>query len=253
MIKLSQIFLFTLILSLNAYSQGFDWQYSARMPSDSPTMFIGITGEFNYQIHSGSFNFLEQQVTCVQFNNGKGYGYSAGISGEYWNTGVFAIFGNIIYSNVPGKFAQTVSIQKVNYDLISEYDYNSNISYASLEGGLKWRLFESHLYIGCSLQFAVLVSNKEDCIEKIIGPDNAPPFNTNPPSYQRVISDGGISDQNPFNIIPKIRIGYDLPIGLGMYASPSIIAGFSILPIAKDSQWRRFPVSFGITFYKGIL
>ena len=247
-------YILTFIISCSlVYAQGFDWQYSARMPAESPVLFFGLAGEFNHMIHNGSLDFVEADCHCGAFNTGSGEGYTAGIAGEYWIDGLTAFTFSGLYNYSPGKFTvQAEPLPRVDGGvLLTEFDFDSKIAYLLLEPGIKYRIPGSHLHIGGGLQFGFLLTNSAVYKERIIGDENAPLFPTNPPSKERILN-GNISDLNNIILQPKIRLGYDLTYGLGMYATPNISIGIPILNTTKSSEWRRWTFSAGITVYWGL-
>ena len=248
------IYILTFIFSCSLiYAQGFDWQYSARMPAESPVMFFGLTGEFNHLIHNGNIELEENNTKCDTFKTGLGEGYSVGIAGEHWINGLTAITFSGMFNYSPGKFTvQAEPLPRANGgQLLTEYEFTSKIAYLLIEPGIKYRLFDSHLHIGAGIQFGFLLTNSSLHKERIIGDENEPPFPTNPPSYE-IILDGRISQLNSIFLQPKIRLGYDLTYGLGMYATPNISVGIPILNLTKSSEWRRWTFSGGITLYWGL-
>ena len=223
------------------------------MPFDSPSMFIGLTGEFNHLIHNGSLDFVEDTCHCGAYKSGLGEGYTAGIEGEYWFDGLTAITFSALYNYSPGNFTVQQKVERENGRyLLSEFKFESKISYLLLEPGIKYRLFDSHFHIGGGIQFGILLSNSSVHKEKKLGDEYEPPFPTNPPSYERILATGKISELNNIFLQPKIRLGYDLTYGLGMYATPNISVGIPILNLTKSSEWRRWSFSAGLTVYWGI-
>jgi hypothetical protein len=245
--------LFLLIFAKEALAQGFDWQYSSRLPSASPTFFIGLTGEYNHLIHSGSLDFTEAQNHCATYTKGIGEGYSAGIRGEYWLTGLLAVYGEVLYVNSPGNFTvQAEPLPRIGQELLTEYNFNTVMNYFIIEPGIKYRLFDSHFHAGLGVQIGFLMNDNSEHKERIIGPTNAPKFPTNPPSYERIIYDGKISSLNTLFIEPRIQFGYDITYGTGKYATPKISLGIPVFDLTKSSTWKRWALSVGITIYLGI-
>jgi hypothetical protein len=158
-----------------------------------------------------------------------------------------------MYNYSPGKFTvKAEPLPRVGGGvLLTEYEFTSKIAYLLIEPGIKYRLFESHLHIGGSIQFGFLLSNSSLHKERIIGDENEPPFPTNPPSYERIV-DGRISELNSIFLQAKIRLGYDLTYGLGKYATPNISIGLPILNLTKSSEWKRWTFSAGLTVYWGM-
>ncbi len=245
------VFLFFNIVHLSN-AQGFDWQYSPRLPFNTPTLFLGVNYNLNYLIHNGYIDLRVGNAYCCTFNSGIGVGSGYGFQIENWQTGDIAIFGLINYITFPGKFkAFDRPLKLPNGDeVIYEHEFTSSLSYLMLDFGAKWRLLGTHIFVGGELKSGLLVGKSSKQIERIISPDY---FTFNDGSQLKEISDGIITDVNTFVISPGVRIGYDLNLGKGYYVSPTFNVGFPMINIAKanSAEWLTWNFSFGITLFRG--
>lgn len=231
-------------------SQGFDWQYSPRLPFDTPVFFVGVNGNLNYFLHYGSLD-LTESYKCCTFTKGTGVGSIFGINAEYWQTGTIAISGSFSYMTVPGFFEADGEPLPVYPSGIYYYknEFNSTLSYLTLDTDAKWRLFLSHFFVGTGIRIGFLVSNKSEFYEKIVSP---PEGRFNDGSQRRTIANGVISDIHSLFVTPKVSLGYDLNLGLSTYSSISFIAGLPIINISKDSEWQSWNFQIAIKIFRGI-
>ena len=249
------LFIMIFLLPVVSLSQGFDWQYSSRLPSKYPYLFIGGIAETNYLIHYGYIDLTEGYSKCCTFENGNGIGNGFGIASEYWK-GIWAIYGTLTFSSFPGNFtADGITLKrKLNdgtvYDVKYQNDFKSSLSYVFFELGAKYRIFQSHMHVGGGLKLGFLTNNKAEHIERIVSPAEERFADG---TQSQILSDGKISDLRSYVITPRIRIGYDLTFGTGLYASPTFSIGLPILNIAKNAQWQTWSFTLGISVYKDLL
>lgn len=239
----------TLTTQTNLFSQGFDWQYSPRLPFETPIFFVGLNGNLTYLMHFGSIDFTESYKCCT-FNRGEGIGSIFGINSEYWQTPTIAFTGSLSYMTSPGNFEADGEPLPVYPSGIYFYknEFNSQLSYITLEIDVKWRLFLTHFFVGVGFRTGILVSNKSEFFEKIISP---PEGRFNDGTQRRTIANGIISDIQPYFFTPKFNLGYDVNLGLGTYSSISISTGLPIINISKDSKWLSWIFQLNIKLFKG--
>lgn len=235
------------------FPQGFDWQYSARLPSDYPYFFLGISAEKSLYMNKGNFSLFEEATECCKFNGRNSDGFRIGLSSEYWHLGSNSIFAILSFSSIPANFTAVNSFP-INSDtiLITEFDLNTKFNTINLTTGYKYRLFDSYFFVSGILEFAFNISNNYEVYEKIISPKNFY-FNTNPPSQIRSLSQGRINDFNLIIFSPGINIGYDLDLGKSYYATISLNLSHSLNKILKNDDWRITHLSIKLIVFRGIL
>lgn len=237
--------------TIHLSAQGFDWQGSARLPYDTPLMFLGIKSDISINNHSGDFKFFEETDECCRFRDGNGRGYSISAIGEYWYTGAISLGAGIGFSTLPGKFSSQQQIPRSKDVIItSQFDMDAVINYITAETWIRSRLFESQASIGLSLSFLIKLDGNFNYSQSIISPADEY-FNTNPPSQRRDINNGSLSGLSAVLINPKLSFSYDLDLGFGLYASPALSLGYQINSISSDDEWRSLSVSISISILKG--
>jgi len=171
-----KICIFFLIYSFNQlYSQGFDWQYSSRMPSAFPYLYLGIGAGLNSNMNISSINNIDNCVICGSFTGGTGSSQIFSFSAEYWISGLTALIANINYNqNNLTMESQPYTVPTQTHNMISVYRLESEFSYLALDLGAKTRLFDTHLFVGGSLSFGLLTNHNFSLYEKYISDDYFP-------------------------------------------------------------------------------
>lgn len=213
-------------------AQGFDWYYSNRLPFSTPNLFIGG----NIEGQSLSYNadlpikryFNTNELECCRYNDGDGRGFKFGINAEYWYETFQSINISLNYHSMPLNFKKMAEpIPLSNGDnLITEYDYQSNLSLLNLEIGWKYKIAESHFFVNPSLDINYFLDrSKGTHTESIVSPD-----------YE-TFSDGSLIKNLDDVILPKInslnynfnlKAGYDYSPIIGIYLSPYLGYTFSL-------------------------
>lgn len=234
-----------LCFPLITLSQGFNWQYNARIPSTYPVIFAGINGEYSFLFHSGNFNFLESDIPCCRFGNGDGSGNSVGLLLEYWYEGDISIQLGLAVNRSTGNFSVNSSDTTRGGNMVTAYDFESLINYLSVNPGIKFRLFDSKFFITTDLK--ILLKFDAD------GEHSESRVSENVPFARRTISNGRIPDLNAIVLMPGIRFGLDIAISRGIYLSPYISAGYTVNNIIDEDKWRYFNINFGASLMSGII
>lgn len=236
-----------------ARSQGFDWQYSARMPSSYPTLFLGVTGSGSFHTFSGDINYLQGVVLCGTFRNGDGKGFSGGVQVDKWLDGSWAVSGAVRYEAMSGTFdsdGDTLARAPNTPPTIVGYEIESSFSYASLDLGVRYRpIALSKIFIGAGVQAGLLLSSSTVQRQRIISP-----------ASQR-FSDGSQEQSLADNIVGfssfyaggRVSAGFDLPIGRSLYASPAVYAAFPLTSMANDTPWQRVSVGVQVSVLYGLM
>jgi hypothetical protein len=238
------------IITAASYAQGFDWQFSPRLPFKMPVLFLGAAARYDALQHFGDVNYIEGVNQCAVFSSGKGNGFTVGGYSEYWHTGYLAITGGLLYSSVPAVFlADGDALPLASGEVFkTEYEFSAELHYVTLEAAAKYRLFDSHFFSGGGIQFGTRISQSTAQKERVVSPAEGH-FNDN--SQERIF-DADITGFSRFTFAPQVFIGYDLPVGLGYYLSPTLRAGASLNSLSDDASWRNLNFSVGLALVKGV-
>ena len=238
------IIIIILLTWINIYSQGFDWQYSARLPFETPTKFWGFDVAGTYIYNTGDFGFLSNNIPCCTFEDGAGIGFQAGIKYEQWLEGNYSIFSTLAFNYIPSKFL--IESEPHPYrdyeDIITEYEYTSSTSYILFELGGKYRILETHFFVGAGINVSYLITEKHDFIERIISEKD---FFFNEIKYPNA----SLAELNKLYFYPRLIAGYDLNLGKGKYSSIFISAAPPVHSVISEKNWNRWLFSFGISTF----
>jgi hypothetical protein len=227
-----------------SFSQGFDWQYSSRMPYTIPDFFVGLNVGYGSVSEIGDFNLKEDLIECCKFGSGDGKSYFFGITSEYWYDGYTSYNLGISYSASNSNFVIRSSVPTRNGEFVTDYGMNSTISYTNIDLGIKRRVFDTHFNYGGGLLTSILLSGNSAYTEQGIS-DNVP-------FEKRTISNGKIEELNGIVISPYIFAGYDADLGIGYYATPNISLSYNIISIVENDPWRRFSFSVGVKIFRSL-
>ena len=237
-----------------AFGQGFDWQWSARLPFETSRMYLGIGTQYEFQFASGEISFLEDKISCQNFDGGKGKNYVFGLNFEYWEELNRFAYRSSIRCGISTFASQSIDYVPHSPNIIAEYENKLTLDFLKIDfkiGG-KYRIANTHLNVGADLMLSFIINHTFKATEEILGPPEMPPFSTNPPSYIRDILRGATNSFNRIQFYPALSIGYDLQLGLGTYAEPNFSLLISPQSMFSNDNVTNYLISFGINFYRKI-
>jgi hypothetical protein len=227
--KLMYIILFFSFVEVK--SQGFDWQYSARLPFETPVFFIGLTVGADYTYSFASLPLLEKGYRpCCDFKSGAGYSGAAGLNFEYWMRD-YSIFAKLMFGYFKSDFNENGIPYPMRYNgsFQSKYNYTTYIRQFVIEPGVRYRLFDSFFSLNGSLRGAIIISDS---------------YNQSDSKVQHY--DSKIPDLNKVYLQINLGFGYDFSTGLGKYSTINIYTGLPITGLSQKGSW--YPMSIGLGF-----
>lgn len=241
------------LTSLDTFSQGFDWQYSFRLPYSIPEHFIGFTGGYSINTATGNFEFLEDYTPCCNYQSGKGNSLNFGIIYEFWITPISAINISFNYQSTNSLFNQSIQIPRS--DGINDYTAKYRYQMEELRNSIilminyKHRILESHWSAFGGIYLFYKTSNEATHTEEIISPENERFIDG---TQKRAIKRGMYGEYNFFGLNPNIGINYDLPIFQGYYSSLSTFLQIPFTNVIKNQDWKEWKFQFSISILKSI-
>jgi hypothetical protein len=250
--RIAIILIILISTSIAAYSQGFDWQFSPRMPAASPDKFIGLEAGYNFGRSHGDIKLFEDLVECCKFANTSSNSFYVGITGEYWYSGNEALIAGVNYSFLNSIFKAPGSALLPGDTLLqTEYQFDSKMQFLNISAGYKRRLPNTHFNAAASISLSVPISNTYIFTESVISPSDFY-FSTVPPSQERELANGSISGISTLTVSPVIQIGYDFDLGKGMYGWINLQTSYNLNSILTDDRWNILALGLNIRIYKGL-
>ena len=252
MISYQIIFFFVLsILTIkgsNCLAQGFDWTSSWRLPSTSPTLFIGPYTEMVNVHDYVDFSSMGFAIDCCKYGNGTANNFKNGIMIEKWYKGNYSFTVKLGYYSYTSNFnGETLSNQiqgdtsidnlKTRFSLAVK---NQNVYDISLLA--KSRLFETHASISgginCIIQDGIAAQKIEEVLNE---------------NYKREIPNTvELGSMTSFIVSPVVQIEYDIDLGRGKYAKVFANTQYSINSRSQITDWDTFIFGAGLSICFGI-
>lgn len=251
-----------------AEAQGFNWQYSARFPTDYPTLFLGLQGGYSpYAQNSTRLQYKEPLASggtcdCAEFTGALGQEWRIGVMAEKWfEPGNWALYGMLTLQQQSEKF-RTLSKDTikgiVNPDvypnrgkLITEYVFENNATQTSLELGAKFKFYPLPLFLTLGIGAGYIVQFDNRLVEQIADTPSASGYNF----PERNLRDEPLATSffkfNPLSLAATARIGADVPLAKGLYATPAIFATYQFRSIGA-STWTRLALGVHVSLLLGL-
>ncbi len=247
MIRLAAFLLLLLASSVCALAQGFDWQYSARVPTPSPIRFVGLEVMTGWTDQTGPLPYIQTGLgfECCRYENGSGIPLAIGVGGEYWISGDVALTGTFGYRGQGASFTTTGdTLPRVGKEpVITQYELSARLHYAALTAGAKLRLFETHLTVGLGARFMVSLGSSSTQTERIVQPSD---YTFNNGAKEMVLSSSPIDNLKPFVVVPYLQLGYDISVSRGMYLTPTFTLGIPLMSVASSATWHMTELGVGV-------
>lgn len=235
-------------------SQGFDWEFSPRLPFSIPKFYLGINGNSSKNFYNGGLTLIENFYSCGKFTKGSGNANSFGIQAEYWYRPNIAFNGSLQFQTASASFITEgtpfpVLIKGVPTNVVLENNLSMAYSYLLLNFGAKYRILSSFFFIGGNFEFGLKLSSNYNLYEQIKSP---PEYHFNDNTQRRRILNGKLATLSLVTFNPKISIGYDATIFPGIYASPSISIQVPVFDISSEETLKLLSLQISVSFLRGL-
>jgi hypothetical protein len=236
-------------------AQGFNWQYSARFPTDYPTLFIGVQGGYSpFALNAAELLYAEPLASggvceCARFTSAVGADWRVGISVESWtSSGVAAWYGTLGFQRqsetfqTPGDSLKGRVNPQVNAsgDFTTEYIFAHDLLHLTAEFGVKYKFYPTPLFASVGVSAGYARSQNNRLVER------ATNVNYN---YEREW-EGDFYSAFPLAAAAVVRIGGDAPLAKGVYASPAVFAAWQFRAVEQSpSLWSRLALGVQATVF----
>jgi hypothetical protein len=242
-----QIFIFLCCTTIQTTAQGFDWQYSSRLPTGYPRLFLGVVGSGMQSQHTATMRYLDfdngKECDCeAVFNRATSIDFTGGIIAEYWLPEAnMAIYGVLQAEQRNAVFEANGRVLPVSSvlgggDFTTKYTLTANSLNASIEAGLKVKFASMPLYAALGLQAASVLVKQFDLKEISTNARFLYSAENLPTSFVQL---------HPFILGGKVSVGGDFALTKSVYASPALFvsAPFGSVVLGGNT-WSR--LSYGV-------
>lgn len=225
------------------YSQGFDWIYDSRMPSKYPSVFMGLHAETGMSFISMDQLQSKQTPLCGNYENGKASDFKAGLNIEVWNqSGLSSLCFGLGVQQISMSFDDESQFTRwEGEEVLYTYRFGleSKSTYIFAEGFFKHRFSSTHFHgaIGLTALFGVGGNTRQ--YGEILEP--ADKVSTEEFGEAKDLS------LKTVNLMPIVRLGYDLDMGRNLYSTPYIAIGFPVFSSINDVNVRNWQINLGLS------
>jgi len=244
-----------LILVLSAatgLAQGFDWQPSPRRPYEAPRTFLGLELGIASGSHTGSLPYLEADIPnpCCTYESGSGLPIRIGLTGETWIGPRMAAALDVSLQLQSTTFvAAEQSLPRVGRGpLVTRYELDVQTSYLALGASLRQRLGSSMFVASAGMRAGMLLRASMTNREVVVG---APDETFADGTRVQTLPTTGLADAASVVLEPHLSVGYDVPMSVGYYLTPSIMCGYSLTSLSTNHSWRALSIGVGLRLMKG--
>jgi hypothetical protein len=234
-------------------------------------LLLGPTIGVNRNFHTGGFRTIIADASCPVFNEGSGWGFSAGVSAEFLFGESWSIVPRILYEQRPGSFTQDLPdalvqlpIDSVKFDLVKQHvSTSSEIGYglATVQAFYKQELAmlgegRFGVLVGPEVNFVISGHNRQ--VLDLIEPENA--RLTNPKGFDEenngrtlVFYDDKIPEAESIRF--ALKVGMQVEIGLfgnAWIMTPGLYYDYGLTDVTKAENWGLSTLSFLIDFRRAL-
>lgn len=239
--------------SCAVWSQGFDWQWSPRSPMTMPTRYVGVELGGGVSLHQATLPYIEDLVPCCSFSSGTGVPLRIAVFVEDWwkpSTAVALSGGVTMHQSQFTAQAEPLP-DSGGREIVTEYLFDATLTYLTVGGGIRQRLFKSFLSVGVDLRASVNVAQSYQLLERVVSPDDYF-LKTNPPSKEQSWEPTVVDRAAVLVLEPSVTVQYDIALGMGLVISPLVQVGVPIFDLAPDASWRYVAVTGGVRLSRGL-
>ncbi|MFM2133141.1 MAG: hypothetical protein RL156_422 [Bacteroidota bacterium] len=238
----------SLTLSSSCYAQGFDWEYSERMPKYSSAWYGGASALYANDGHTSNIDILEKagaeypEIICAALTSGSGNDLRISLAGEYWFAGGMSLSLRAGYSTRQALFtAQSPDALLFDGSILrTKYELSTNVHALCVEPAVKVCIPSTHVWGSVGLSAEFITGSKTSLIERVLTPSGF--VFTGTTSAERLLADRDRVGIRGFVVNPFVSAGVDLDVATDMYVSPSLSLGLPLMSYAEWASWKTISV-----------
>lgn len=240
-------------------AQGFDWEYSARLPRYSMPLYAGISTEYSNNGTTTDLQILDiaraeyPEVICTKFTSGSGSSYRIAACGEYWQNPIIAFGARAGYSHREVVFMAS-SPRALMFDgnfLQTRYELSTNVHALCVEPYIKIVLPSIHAWAGGGLRTEYSIGTESRLREVVVEPRGYVFPGTT--SQERLLSTRDRAGMRGFIVNPFVSVGMDFDAGMGKYVSTSIVVGLPVYSFAQWASWKTLSLGMQLSYVFNIV
>lgn len=236
-------------------AQGFDWEYSARMPKYASSTYAGLSVNVADDGQSTDLQVLEQaregypEIVCTSFERGRGSSFRFQLTGEYWRSSIMSMTLRAGYARRSSVFSGD-SPRALLFDgsfLQTSYELSTNVHALNVEPSAKLCIPHSHVWGSVGVRAEFVVGSESRLTERVIEPGGYVFPGTT--SRERSLADRDPAGLKAFVVNPVIAAGMDVNTGKDTYLSPSVVIALPVMSYGDRSTWTSLSVGFQLSFH----
>lgn len=247
-----------LLLPQCAKAQGYEWEWSPRQPQHMPTRYVGLEAVAGYALQQSDLLYSELTLPCCSFTGGRGIPFSFALQAEQWIEPWLAITAALGASYqqswlvAEGDTLPRISPDNVVRMVITEWQLDASVSYLTLSGGARARLFNTHAAVGLQVRGSFALSSKAKLAEKILAPDDFYFQYQGQTTKMRDVDSSTFAQRSSFYVEPVLSLQYDVPLSTGYVLTPLMQFSVPLTSLAATGTWRYYSVGFGVRLSRGM-
>lgn len=259
MYRLILFFLQITVTTVGVCAQGFNWQYSSRMPMQTPTVFAGVHFSGSLGGFSGELVVPETLSDgslceeCGPYNESTRNGFGFGLDLEYWLESHASVLLAIEISQVSEVAEFTTSPVTVfgGEPVTTLLDFSSDATVVSLETSYLRRIGSTQLLIGGGLGVDANLTSSVNVTQTIEGTSSAYFEENGVKTKQRTLT---VVEPEYALLTPSVHVmgGYQFPVALGMFCRAT--AFFEVYPmdVVTDTSWTGYTSGISVSVFLGL-
>ena len=243
----------SLTLSSSCYAQGFDWEYSARMPKYSSAWYGGVSALYANDGHTSNIDILEKasaqypEIICASLTSGSGNDLRVSLAGEYWFSAGMSLMLRAGYSARSAVFTAQ-SPEALLFDgsiLRTSYELSTKVHAICVEPAVKVCIPSTHLWGSVAVSAEFITGSQTTLSERVQTPSGF--VFTGTTSRERLLTDRDRVGIRSVVINPVLSAGIDVDVAKDMYLSPSVCVGLPLMSYADWASWKTLSLGFRVT------
>ena len=242
-----------------AYSQGYNWEWSPRLPLAMPIRYVGVEVSAGFALHKADLLYSEQYLPCCTLSKGTGVPVATMLYAEEWTKPwlAFTVSAGISYQSVnlsaPGDTLPQIGPDDVVRTVVTEWQLQTSMTYISLATGARARLFGSHATVGFQLRGNLSAGSSNAVLSEHILQPSDYFFNVQGRQVkERTVDSTNFGQRSSFYLEPTFSIQYDVPLTIGYVLTPLVQVAMPLTSLSTASDWRYYSLMLGVRLSKGL-